>query len=260
MQATAVTSVLVVKKQQERKATKIDSRAGAMPSSGQPDELLYAEILDAILGQRLSPGTKLTEEHLGDIFGVSRAVVRRALLRLSHDKVVEMRPNRGAYVTTLTTEQAREVLSARRLIETEIARIAADSISPEQIEKLRDVIEQEKDFFNCGNRASGIRLSGDFHLKLANFAGNATLASFINSLVPMTSLAIVCFEMPGPEVCSYDEHFQLLDVLVAGNSAKAADYMNEHLRQLELRLDLGDMESQNDLEAVFAHVTSRNNP
>ena len=60
------------------------------------DEYLYTEILDAILDRRLSPGVKLKEDELAEIFSVSRTIVRRALLRLSHDRIVDIQPNRGA--------------------------------------------------------------------------------------------------------------------------------------------------------------------
>ena len=70
-------------------------------SAAQPqDQFIYHQIFDAILAQRLLPGTKLTEDELAGIFDVSRAVVRRALLRLSHERIVDIRPNRGAVVAS----------------------------------------------------------------------------------------------------------------------------------------------------------------
>ena len=55
--------------------------------SGTQDDMVYAHIFDAILEQRLAPGTKLSEEALGEIFGVSRTIIRRALSRLAHEQV-----------------------------------------------------------------------------------------------------------------------------------------------------------------------------
>lgn len=53
--------------------------------TGTQDDIVYAHIFDAILEQRLAPGTKLSEEALGEIFGVSRTIIRRALSRLAHE-------------------------------------------------------------------------------------------------------------------------------------------------------------------------------
>src|SRR3546814_5492078 len=63
--------------------------------TGTQDDIVYAHIFDAILEQRLAPGTKLSEEALGEIFGVSRTIIRRALSRLAHEGVVLLRPNRS---------------------------------------------------------------------------------------------------------------------------------------------------------------------
>ena len=97
----------------------VDRAASLKRVSGQAQDVqVYHQIFDAILTQRLMPGMKLKEEELTEIFDVSRAVVRRALLRLSHERIVEIRPNRGAIVSSLSAQEAKEVLAARRLIET----------------------------------------------------------------------------------------------------------------------------------------------
>ena len=93
-------------------------RAGKAGRSGTQDDIVYAHIFEAILEQRLAPGTKLSEEALGEIFGVSRTIIRRALSRLAHESVVLLRPNRGAVVASPSVEEARQVFMARRLVET----------------------------------------------------------------------------------------------------------------------------------------------
>ena len=58
------------------------------------DEHVYQRVFDAILEQRLPPGTKLNEAELASIFAVSRTVIRKALMKLTHDGVVETRKNK----------------------------------------------------------------------------------------------------------------------------------------------------------------------
>src|SRR5215210_6254960 len=65
----------------------------ALPEASS-DTAVYDAIYEAVMDHRLAPGTRLTEASLCDIFGVSRAVVRMALLRLSHDRIVALTPNR----------------------------------------------------------------------------------------------------------------------------------------------------------------------
>ena len=77
------------------------------------DDVVYGHIFDAILEHRLPPGTKLSEEALGEIFGVSRTIIRRALLRLSVEQVVVTRPNRGSVVASPSVDEALQILKAR---------------------------------------------------------------------------------------------------------------------------------------------------
>lgn len=81
------------------------------------DDIVYGHIFDAILEQRLPPGTKLSEEALGEIFGVSRTIIRRALLRLSIEQVVSTRPNRGSIVASPSVDEALQILKAREVME-----------------------------------------------------------------------------------------------------------------------------------------------
>jgi len=77
------------------------SPAPAAPARGVAgSQGIYEEIYEAILDHRLPPGTKLTEDSIGEIFGVSRTVVRKALFRLAHENIVRIRPNRGAAVAS----------------------------------------------------------------------------------------------------------------------------------------------------------------
>ncbi|WP_147477514.1 GntR family transcriptional regulator, partial [Pseudomonas avellanae] len=132
------------------------------PDSGRSvtqDDIVYEHIFDAILEQRLAPGTKLSEEALGEIFGVSRTIIRRALSRLGHEGVVLLRPNRGAVVASPSVEEARQVFFARRMVERAITELAVEHASAEQLAELRQMVSDERESFACGDRGAGIRLS-----------------------------------------------------------------------------------------------------
>ena len=96
-------------------------KRGKKPS----ESWIYDQVFNAILEQRLLPDTKLTEKDLCDVFGVSRTIIRKVLLRLSLDKVVEHRPNRGAVIAAPEPDEVREIFEARRLLEDGIVAEAA---------------------------------------------------------------------------------------------------------------------------------------
>ncbi|MBX8489167.1 GntR family transcriptional regulator [Pseudomonas lijiangensis] len=218
------------------------------------DDIVYAHIFEAILEQRLAPGTKLSEEALGEIFGVSRTIIRRALSRLAHEGVVLLRPNRGAVVASPSVEEARQVFFARRMVEKAITELAVEHATAEQLAELRQMVSDERDSFARGDRGAGIRLSGEFHLQLAVAARNAPLISFQRSLVSQTSLIIAQYENGNRTHCSYDEHTQLIDAIEARDAALAVELMMHHMDHIDSKLNLDDDGASDDLHAVFSHL------
>lgn len=220
------------------------------------DQKIYEHIFDAILEQRLAPGTKLTEEGLGEIFGVSRTVIRRALSRLTHEGVVELIPNRGAFVAEPDVNAARQILDARRLVELALVERVAQRGSrlKPQFTHLRRLIEEEHASADRADNGTAIRLSGEFHLELAQLANNEPLAGFLRALVSQTSLIIAMYESSRGSNCAIDEHSRLVDALEKQDKDLALELMSEHLSHIEARLDLVDEGKRVNLEKVFGHL------
>ena len=78
---------------------------------------LYDQVFDAILRGDIAPGTRLSEEALANLYGVSRSVVRRTLQRLFDEGIVDIRPNRGASVKSVDALDARAIFEARRVVD-----------------------------------------------------------------------------------------------------------------------------------------------
>src|SRR2546421_9840630 len=154
------------------------------------DHLVYDRIHRAILEQRLPPGTKLGEESLSSLFAVSRARVRRILLRLAHDKSVELRPNRGAYVAQPSAQDAREVFTARRIVEAHIVEgVAKGRPTPARQRLLRHGAREQAAHARHDRPAAG-RLPGEVPLRRAHAAGNRGLTGVFRDLVRPTRLII----------------------------------------------------------------------
>lgn len=222
--------------------------------TGTQDDRVYAHIFEAILEQRLAPGTKLSEEALGEIFDVSRTIIRRALSRLGHEGVVLLRPNRGAVVASPSVDEARQVFFARRLVERAITELAVQHAGAKELAELRQMVNDERDSFARGDRGAGIRLSGEFHLKLAEAARNTPLISFQRSLVSQTSLIIAQYESGNRSHCSYDEHTQLIDAIEARDAVLAVELMMHHMDHIDDKLNLDPDNASDDLHAVFSHL------
>ncbi len=232
--------------------SKIDKK-----KSGQLDSDIYQEMFGAILEQRLIPGTKLSEDALCEIFNVSRTTIRKVLQRLAHEKVVNIQPNRGAFVAEPTPEEAMDVLEARRIIEASVMKSAVQKASAGDIKRLKKMIGQEERAISKGEHSKWVALSGDFHLELARIANNHALEEFLRELVSRTSLIHVQYQANqiAAQSCSCDEHQDILRAMESGDEAKAVDLMDMHLQAIEQSLHLSDEKGDEDLYRIFAKNT-----
>nr|WP_245924840.1 GntR family transcriptional regulator [Aliiruegeria haliotis] len=192
----------------------------------------------AIHEHRLSPGMKLNEDEVGEIFGVSRTIVRSALQSLSHEQLVVIEPNRGAFVARPSVREAREVFEARALLEPRTAHSAAIRTTARDIALLRGHIDEEHAAIDAGDHGRALRLSGDFHNEIARIANQATIAAFIGQLVARSSLIIALYWRRRQATCESHAHHALLDALEAQDADRAEDLMKSHLVDLVSLLDL----------------------
>jgi DNA-binding GntR family transcriptional regulator len=212
---------------------------------------IYEKIYLAIVEHRLLPGTKLVEERLAEIFKVSRARVREVLARLAHEQIVELYPQRGAYVAKPSIEQALDVFEARRLIEPDVLRLLIERLSPERTERLRQHQELEFDARRRNDQRAIVRLSGEFHMLLAELAGNSALTRTMRELSTLTCLIIVLYDAPTSSSCRADEHSQIIDAISHRDLTRAQTLMLEHLEHIEKSLKLEPGTEEADLEAIF---------
>ena len=208
-----------------------------------PADGLYARVFDAILEQRLHAASRFTEESLARMFAVRRSDVRGVLTQLSHQQVIVLRTHHRPRVAALDSEQTRQTLHARRLAETMLVRLACQQPGPPGLKRVRALIESER---QCTTRGPAIRLAGEFHLQLAQIAGNAPLAHFLGSLVPLTSLAIAQFDVQLEGYCDWRVHEGILDAVERRDTVRAVTLVSRHLDDLEeTLLNSGPSLSQN---------------
>jgi DNA-binding GntR family transcriptional regulator len=186
----------------------------------------------------LPPETRLVEERLCEIFGLGRTRLRQVLQRLAHERVVTLMPNRGAIVSKPSIREAREVFAARRVLEAGIVRIFLDAATRADFKQVQDHLARERAAWRENNRRAMLKLSGEFHLVIAEAAGNSILLELLRDLVSRSSLIIAVYQVPGTPPCPPDEHQQLVAALERRDSS-AIDQMLRHLDHLlaDLRLE-----------------------
>lgn len=189
----------------------------------------------AIVEHRLLPGTRLAEQKLADHFGVSRTLVRQALYQLEQNRLVKLEPARGASVAAPTVEEARQVFQVRRMLEAQMVREFARTVTPQRLKGLREHVAQEQAAL-VGDAARRNELLGDFHVRMAELTGNEVLAQILRDLVSRSSLISLMYQRDAFAAHSQEEHVELVKAIAARDEERAAALMEEHLLHVEASL------------------------
>jgi GntR family transcriptional repressor for pyruvate dehydrogenase complex len=211
-------------------------------------EQIVQQIEESILNGELSEGTQLpAERDLAKQFGVSRTAVREAIKALQEKGLVDAFPGRGTFVTNGTSNSLRRSLDriiktsetdgwtylveAREILEPEIAALAAVRASDQDLATMKDAVE----VMDVGGRDADTFIEGDldFHLALAEAAGNPIVLSLIDSIVGLLReqrLRISRIE-GGPERGQH-HHKCILDAITRRDSQGARAAMQAHLLQV----------------------------
>ncbi len=216
------------------------------------EESIVERIYEALVDQRLTPGTKLSEADLCKAFGVGRMRVRRSLLILANRELVDLQPNRGAFVARPSTKQALEIFEARLAIEPALARQAAIRAKPVHIKVLEKHLLMESAAHAAGDRRAVISLSGQFHTVLAQVADNTVMLRIVKDLVTRSSLIIGMFGSTGVTNCRDDEHAEIIQAMRFADGDLAERLMQTHIEHIQSHLNL-DQENQGspDLVSLF---------
>ena len=193
--------------------------------------------------QWLPPGTKLSEPKLCEAFGVGRLRVRRALLLLASQGIVDLHSNRGAFVARPNRKEARDVFDARLALEPSVVSQVAAGADAADLAALDRHVELEQQAHKARNRRELIRLSGEFHVKLAGVTGNTVLTRMVRELVTRTSLIIGLFGMSGVSSCEEHEHLEILTAVHNRDGDTAGALIRAHLAHIEADLCLSASES-----------------
>ena len=215
-------------------------------------ETIYAAIYDAIVDRKLVAGAKLAEDVLSEVFGVSRTVIRAVLQRLGFEGLVTQHRNRGAFVAKPTIEEAKHVFEARRVIELVMVRGLAGQLNRDAKRRLATHLEREHAARAAKDQRHLIRLSGEFHLLLAEIYGNEVLTRYLRELVSRSSLIISVHSTNIGASCADHAHERLVKALGRNDPETAANLLVAHLEEVEQSLDLEQREAERpDLRSIF---------
>lgn len=194
-------------------------------------------ITEAVLSQKLAPGSRLGEQQLAMLFDCSRTIVREALTRLAARGIVTVSSRRGWFVITPSLEDAREAFEARRVIEMGLIRCTTE-VSKSALRLLKNHLGREKAAIKGSDIGLRSFLLGDFHVCLAGCLGNSLLADTLRDFTARTTLIAMLYQSTHDAAQSCSEHVRIVEALESGDLTLAERLMQDHLGSVQSTLKL----------------------
>lgn len=197
---------------------------------------------DMIIQGELAPGMKLNERVLAEHLGISRTPLREAIKFLASEGLVELQPNRGAFVALIDALRVREVFLVLGALEALAGELVCAQATDAQVAEIRAlhyamVLHQVR-----GDLAAYFRCNQDIHARLVDFTGNATLVQSWRALNAKVQRVRYMANLSGERwQQAVREHETMLDALGARDGARLGAILRDHLaHKLVMVLDALD--------------------
>lgn len=207
----------------------------AATTTAAPDLLrnrAYQEIKSLILNGQLGRTPFLSERQLARQLGMSNTPVRSAVERLELEGLLTIGARRGLVVEELTDREIVDHFEIRRALESLVVGKLAGRLGPERAAALRANVDAYEAALEAGDMPAFIALDGEFHLRLAEFCGNADVGRVLRQLRDRIFRVVVRVIRHTPERprASVREHRAIIDRIEAGDADAAVAAMTGHLR------------------------------
>jgi GntR family transcriptional regulator, rspAB operon transcriptional repressor len=201
-------------------------------SAVESDSSIYATLRRDIAAMRLRPGTRLSENELAARFGTSRAPVREALIRLVEDGLIEVRPQRGSFVSPISLQAMEQGRLVREALEVAIVRRASEKKFPaEAIAKCEAAISQQVASKRDPERFT--HYDDMFHRAFAEATAlHGVWAIIEREKVQFDRLRILSLPAVTPVNLLIEQHRHILAAVTRGNADKAEKAIRAHLSEV----------------------------
>lgn len=192
---------------------------------------LYEILKDDLLCLKLKPGQMISENDISKLYNVSRTPLRSVFSRLKNDKLIEVYPQRGSFVSLLDLDYIKNIIYMRYVLENDILSSIIDTIDDDFLAKIEVNLHKQKliiqgpvnikDFFNTDSQ---------FHEIFYEFAGKKGLWSIIQDFqVSYTRFRMLDMVVTGRYDKLYKEHVMLYEILKNRRKAELAGEIKNHL-------------------------------
>lgn len=142
---------------------------------------LFIRLRDDILAGKFPAGSKLSEQSICDEYMVSRTPVREAFQKLELEGIIEIIPNRGAFVSELSKQDIDDAYEIMKALEAVAVRLAIERITDEEIKQIQEIYELMEFYTVKADLEKLSRENDKFHMAIRQASGNAMIVQTLSS-------------------------------------------------------------------------------
>lgn len=204
-------------------------------------ERAYQAIKERILSLELKPGQFVNEHELCDLVGMGRMPVHQAVHRLMGDGLLKVIPRKGIIIGADSLNEVLAALEARGAVEPNIAALAAERATPEQVRQMDKLLKQSRKVADQRFRREFMALDRLFHAAVAEAAGNRMLVDAQRPLQERSARiwSLIVMRHPDGLRMTQEEHEAVFDAIRRGDRDAARRAMQVHLASLRRRMKQG---------------------
>lgn len=216
---------------------------------------VYNQIKAAILARKLAPGKQLVENSISSTLGVSRTPIRNAIKKLALEGLVDIIPNRGAFVTSPSKEEIVQAYELRAKLEYLAASIAIDFMTENDYLAIKKIIEKERlGLTTTKNSEEYVNKNRAFHVAITQKCNNKFLNEFIEKLINQTNIYLILYDEffanPEQEPYSPAEHTHILNLMQKKDKEKLKVALENHFQHAIQSLDIRN-DGYKELDEIF---------
>jgi DNA-binding GntR family transcriptional regulator len=217
------------------------------------EEVIYKTLKDAILQRILAPGTQLVELTISEKLHTSRTPVRNAIKKLASDGIINIIPNKGAFVISPSLDDILQAYEIRAELECIAVKLYIQNVNDSDIAELKALVDKEYEAINQKNIAKHLALNKDFHTFFARKYNNKFLEKYTEEIIDKINIYLrmhdKLYHVALTEISRNMEHKEMIDLIIKKETDKLELLLKKHIATSlnDLQLNPNNYKSLNEI-------------
>ena len=230
------------------------------PDTTAPDlqsDQAYARLRGEVMGCVIQPGEEVTEAVLVERYGLGKASIRAALMRLVQEGLAVSLPRRGYQIAPVTIRDIRELFQLRALLEPEATRLGVPHVDVARLRELDTILARGYKKDDAAGEAAYLAANRAFHSTLISACDNEKLTRVLDSVIDqMGRLFHLGLTQSWHKDKLRSEHRELVEAVEKGDADRAAEIVAEHIETMRQTVIEGVMK-HDGLAIPLARLSAR---